>query len=189
MFSNIAYMGSDDNGMPIPAQKNSKGTYHLPGFLEVAPEAVLHKRVALMRPVLEAAGSAVIICALPRYVSGTCCTDKKHIQNRHEEDFLNGGTSCSTVLKTEGAKFGLTLDAFNLLSCFGQADSLAEIRSSGGLSLWRDDDPVHLTVAAYGDIAEVLTTQAAATNQQPPVEEAGQRGAHAENQKDPCQRA
>ena len=115
--------------------------------------------------------------------------DKKHIQNRHEEDFLNGGTSCSTVLKTEGAKFGLTLDAFNLLSCFGQADSLAEIRSSGGLSLWRDDDPVHLTVAAYGDIAEVLTTQAAATNQQPPVEEAGQRGAHAENQKDPCQRA
>ena len=113
-----------------------------------------------MRPVLEAAGSAVIICARPRYVSGTCCTDKKHIQNRHEEDFqnilLNGGTSCSTVLKTEAAKFGLTLAAFNLLSCFGQADSLAEIRSSAGLSLWRDDDPVHLTVAAYGDIAEVL---------------------------------
>ena len=70
LFSNSIFMGSDDFGMPVPAFKNSSGTYHMTGCLEVTPEAVLRKRFSLVRWVLDAAGSATIICALalPRYV-------------------------------------------------------------------------------------------------------------------------
>ena len=64
------------------------------------------------------------------------------------------------VLKTEGEKYGLTIASFNPLSCFGQADDLTEVKSSAGLSIWREDDAVHLTTASYGDIAAVLANQA-----------------------------
>ena len=37
--------------------------------------------------------------------------------------------------------------------------------SSSGLSIWREDDPVHLTAAAYNDIAVVLSIQQAASSQ------------------------
>ena len=39
-----------------------------------------------------------------------------------------------------------------------------EAKSSAGLSIWREDHPVHLTEAAYGDIAAVLSTQAETTS-------------------------
>ena len=70
LFSNSIFMGSDDFGMPVPAFKNSSGTYHMTGCLEVAPEAFLRKRFSLVCRVLEEAGTATIICALalPRYV-------------------------------------------------------------------------------------------------------------------------
>ena len=54
LFSNSIYMGSDDSGMPVPAFKNSTGTYHMSGCLEVAPEAFLRKRFSLIHRVLEA---------------------------------------------------------------------------------------------------------------------------------------
>ena len=57
MFSNITYIGSDENGMLIPAQKCNTGSYHISRCVVVAPEAVQRKRVTLMRPVLEAAGA------------------------------------------------------------------------------------------------------------------------------------
>ena len=37
---------------------------------------------------------------------------------------------------------------------------MAGIRSSTGLPVWREDDRVHLTAAAYNDIAAVLSNQA-----------------------------
>ena len=95
---------------------------------------------------LEAAGEAIIICALllPRYVKRLCCNNEAHMVNWPEEDFpeilRNGGEACQNILKTEGEKYGLSIATFNPLSCFGQADDLAEILSSAGLSIWREDD-------------------------------------------------
>ena len=34
--------------------------------------------------------------------------------------------------------------------------ALSDLISSGGLSIWKEGDPVHLTDTAYGDIAEFL---------------------------------
>ena len=72
----------------------------------------------------------------------------------------SGSEACFNVIKTEGEKHGLTIATFNPLSCFGKVDDLADLQSSAGLSIWREDDPVHLTAAAYADIAAVISAQA-----------------------------
>ena len=54
----------------------------------------------------------------------------------------------------EGEKAGLTIYTFNLLSCFGPNDDIGLIRSSAELSI---DNTVHLTAAAYGDMAAVIS--------------------------------
>ena len=84
-------MGSNDYGMPVPAFKNSSGTYHMTGCLEVAREAFLRKRFSLVHRALEAASTATIICALalPRYVKRPCCNDENHMVNWAEADFNN----------------------------------------------------------------------------------------------------
>ena len=54
-----------------------------------------------------------------------------------------------------------------VLSCFNSGEELAGIRSSAGLPIWREDDTVHLTAAAYNDIAAVLSNQAENHGKQP----------------------
>ena len=66
-------------------------------------------------------------------------------------------------------KHGLTIATFNLLSCFNSSEDFAGIMStsSTGLPIWREDDEVHLTAAAYNDIAAVLSIQAENNDKQP----------------------
>ena len=173
LYSNTVYMGSDEFGMPVPAFKTSPGTYHMSGCLETAPEAFLRKRFSLVRDLLQLVGSATIICVLPllRYVQRPCCSDEQHMVNWAESDFteilLSGSKAVSNVLKAEGEKHGLTIATFNPLSCFNNSEDLAAIKSSAGLSIWREDDAVHLTAAAYNDIAAVLSHQAENHGRQP----------------------
>ena len=165
LFSDSIYMGSVDSGMPVPAFKNTTGTYHMSGCLEVAPEAFLRKQFSLIHGVLEAGGAAIIICAL------LLLQYKAHMTNWAEADFTDinkhDSDACSSIIRVEGERLGLTIAVFNPLSCFGQAEELAEIKSSAGLSIWREDDPVHLTAAAYGDISAVISNQAETTSRQP----------------------
>ena len=143
------------------------------GCLETTPEAFLRKRFSLVRNLLQMAGSTTIICVLPlpRYVQCPCCNDEQHMVNWVESDFtdilVSGSTACFNVLKAEGEKHGLTIATFNPLSCFNSGEELAGIRSSAGLPIWREDDTVHLTAAAYNDIAAVLSNQAQNHGMQP----------------------
>ena len=166
-------MGSDSCGKSIPAFKTLGSRYHLISSVEVTPEAVLRRRVLSLKPDLEAAGPATIICGLPlpRYVRDPCCTDTTHMTNRKEGDYEDilrtSSNTCMTILKAEGEKAGMTIAAFDILSSFNSADSLIQILSSAGVSVWRDDHPVHLTAAAYSDIAAVIANQAVSTSGQP----------------------
>ena len=77
----------------------------------------------------------------------------------------------------QGEKYGFTLATFNLLTCFGhvETEDIGEAKSSAGWSIWREDDPVHLTAAAYVDIAAILSTQAETTSKQPQTGQTRQR--------------
>ena len=48
---------------------------------------------------------------------------------------------------------------FDSMATFASEEELGELSnlvSSGGVSIWKEGDPVHLTETAYGDIAEHL---------------------------------
>ena len=173
LYSNTIYMGSDEFGMAVPAFKSLAGTYHMSSCLETVPEAFLRKRFSLVKDMLQLGGNATIICVLPLpgYVRHPCCSDEDHMVNWADADFneilVSVSTTCIDVLKTEGEKHGLTILTFNPLSCFNYAEDLSDIKSSAGLSIWREDDPVHLTVAAYNNIAAVLSSQAENSGRQP----------------------
>ena len=63
------------------------------------------------------------------------------VETAPEAFLLSGSTSCFGVLKAEGEKHGLSIATFNPLSCFSDTDDLTNVKSSAGLSIWREDDP------------------------------------------------
>ena len=54
----------------------------------------------------------------------------------------------------------MALYTFSAVSAFGGGDKLSAKTSSAGMSVWRSDDPVHLTAAAYRDFTGALEAQA-----------------------------
>ena len=110
-----------------------------------------------------------LVCGLPLecYISGKCCRDETHLENRGDEDFsqilISAIASCRGCL--EAAFPGCTV--FNPTDSFADVEGdMASLLSSAGLSIWQESDPVHLTNAAYGDIAASLVkvVSTAATN-------------------------
>ena len=136
--------------------------------LEIAPEGVLKKRFSAVRPILEIAGEAVKVCLLPIpwYVKSSCCGDEKHIINLHEDDFedilMGAASSCRNVIAGEGEKAGLSLYTFDPVAAFGGGQKLAAKTSSAGLSVWQENDPVHLTSAALRTLQVSSSTRLAA---------------------------
>ena len=127
---------------------------------------MLKKRFSAVRPILEAAGDAVKVCLLLilRNVKSSCCGDEKHIINLQEDDFedilMGAASSCRNVIPGEGEKAGLSLYTFDLVAAFGGGQKLSAKTSSAGLSVWQENDPVHLTSAAYKDIGSLIQHQA-----------------------------
>ena len=127
---------------------------------------MLKRRFAAIRPTLEAAGEAVIVCMLPlpRFVLQPCCDNTGHISNFKDSDFedilKSAVTSYYDVISVEGEKAGLSLYTFSAVSAFCGGEKLAAKTGSTGMCVWRSDNPVHLTATAYKDIAGVLEAQA-----------------------------
>ena len=82
---------------------------------------------------------------------------ESQLENLGDKDF---GQILSTAIAScrgclEAAFPGCVV--FNPTDSFADADGdMANLISSAGISIWLEDDPVHLTNAAYGDIAANL---------------------------------
>ena len=129
------------------------------GSLVAAPKPILKKLLQQLAPLPEACGDATLVCSLPlgRYISGKCCGDKTHLKNREDEDygqnFVSAIASCRGCL--EAAFPGCII--FNPTNSFPDADrDMASLISSASISIWQEEDTVHLTNVAYGDIAASL---------------------------------
>ena len=166
IFSSTVLMGSEEMGMPVPAFQTEPGRYHITGCLKIAPEVVLKKRFGTVRPVLEAAGEAVKVCLLPipRFLKRPCCKDGGHVTNFMEDDFenilINAASTCRNIVSSEGEKAGLSLYTFDPVSAFGGGPRLTAKTSTAGMSVWLEEDPIHLTASAYKDIACLVQNQA-----------------------------
>jgi len=81
LFSNSAFMGTDDAGLPCRAIRNrSDSRYHLLGELQAAPKTVFEQIVSDARCASGVAAitngcKTVLISPIPRYVVSKCCSD------------------------------------------------------------------------------------------------------------------
>ncbi len=91
-MSNIAFLGTDDDGLPIPAEKSEEdGRYHLSGDLQLAPPSAFKSTMKMVDIIISNTGEAKIVLTvpLPRYVLVACCDDTSHVSNRQDPDFVN----------------------------------------------------------------------------------------------------
>ena len=158
-LSSQLFMGSNEDGLPTEPERDGEGKWHITGSLVAAPKPRLKKILQQLTLLWEACGDETLVCSLPlgRYISGKCFSDEGHLENRGDEDFgqilSSAISSCWGCL--EAAFPGSVV--FNPTDSFADGDGdLASLISSAGISIWLEDDPVHLTNAAYEDIAASL---------------------------------
>ena len=169
LFSNMVYMGTDEDGMAARPFLGSDGVYHIPGNLEVATQTLLKNCVKASLPILEAASMSKLIFTLPlpRYASGPCCSDPEHITNLDETDYdhilREAAKAAEKTIDGELKRLGRDYSIYDPLSVFDSTGQLALINSSSGVSIWTRTDPVHLTQTAYSDVLDGLLEVASET--------------------------
>jgi hypothetical protein len=109
LLSNVAFMGTDRDGLPAPAYRADDGRYHVVGTLTTAPPTTLKKYLENCE---ELAGllkdtKVLLVCPIPRYLTQKCCSKETHIENfgnpEYEEDFRNNiGKSYVTGVHHKG---------------------------------------------------------------------------------------
>jgi hypothetical protein len=89
-MSNSASLGTDEDGLPIPAAKSVEdGRYHLEGDLQLAPPSAFKSCMKSMEKIIaQTRGAKVVFTVpLPRYVTAACCGDTSHVSNRLDPEF------------------------------------------------------------------------------------------------------
>ena len=88
-LSSQLFMGSNEDGLPTEPERDGEGKWHITGSLVAAPKPRLKKILQQLTPLREACGDETLVCSLPlgRYISGKCCSDEGHLENRGDEDF------------------------------------------------------------------------------------------------------
>jgi hypothetical protein len=149
-MSNSAYVGTDEDGLPIPAEKSDEdGRYHLYGDLQLAPPSVFKNCLKQMEKVLAFIREAkvVFVIPLPRYVLTGCCADPEHVSNRLSGELAAEFAGAEKSLRDAadlGEKTGKAR-LLNILSFFGSCESPPQdLTTVDGTSIWAGDG-VHLT--------------------------------------------
>ncbi len=81
-MSNTAFLGTDEDGLPIAAEKSEEdGRYHLSGDLQLAPPSAFKSTMKMVDTIISNTGGAKIMLTvpLPRYVLAACCDDTSHV--------------------------------------------------------------------------------------------------------------
>ena len=149
-MSNSAYLGTDEDGLPIPTEKSDEdGRYHLLGDLQLAPPSAFKNCMKNIEKMLAYVGGAkvVLIIPLPRYVLTGCCANTDHVTNRLTGELaaeFAGAEKCLLEAAAIGERTG-GARMINLLSYFGSGESSPQdMTTVDGASVWAGDG-VHLT--------------------------------------------
>ena len=146
-LDNAAYYARTEDGCLMPAQRDEDGSFHLVGDLVVAPKELFLHSLKTSLPLFKAAGSRqkFVLSPLPRYLTGSCCSDAGHVSNRDNTDFGERLMEDLTVLKRQIKDF-CHLNHLGGVSCLNSAVLMAN--SSGGRQL--ADEERELLVANWG---------------------------------------
>ncbi len=169
LLSNSAFMGSDTYGLPTEAVRAEDGRYHIIGSLSVAPISCAKKALLTCSPLAEALRDTgvVLLSPVPRYIHTKCCDDPSHIENFDDQDLdgeiVEGLEGFKRVLQNWGTDNELMFTVIDPTMLTDTCDLPIKSRvTEDGQPLWSPRDPVHLTGAAYRDLATLIrdTTQA-----------------------------
>jgi hypothetical protein len=116
--------------------------------------------------IIGAAGEATVLMVtpFPRYVAGKCCDDPSHITNYGSDEYFSEMYRVGDYVESAVASVGTDANiiVFHMLeNLVGNDSDLTELRTAGGGTVWRTDDPVHLTSDAYSDIAAAIALSGA----------------------------
>jgi hypothetical protein len=161
IFSNSIYMGSTEDGLPTPAFRDEEGKYHVSGHMDVAPTAALRPLAGMGKRLAEAAGKAatIFVLPLPRYVAAPCCEDDSHIENFVADDYedmlRSGPKEVAAAVEREMTGSNKSYTVLDPVASF-KGESLKALTTTNGASIWLQDDPVHLTPAAYAELTAAI---------------------------------
>jgi hypothetical protein len=142
IFSNMAFMGTDPDGLPARPHRGMDGRFHITGHLEGATTILLKTNLAASVPVISASNGAKVVFVLPtpRYLTSPCCSNTSHLVNREEADFssivMAVSQSVKAVLEAEITKKGWPAVIFDPMSSFEVSEDPAKTTSSSGMSIW-----------------------------------------------------
>jgi len=162
-MSNTAFLGTDDDGLPIPAEKSEEDRrYHLKGELQLAPPSAFRNTIKLVETIISNTGDAKIVLTvpLPRYCLTACCDDTSHVSNRLDPDFLRELSGSEKFLTDAAATGKKASEAriLNVLEFFGPLESNPqELTTVDGVSIWAGDG-IHITSNAARVAARRMMT-------------------------------
>ena len=131
------------------------------GSLVAAAKPKLRRILERLAAIKDACGTAKLICFLPTpcYVEQSCCKNELHIDNIQEDKYKGIHEDVKNNSKTGLLAAFPSCTVLDPMQVFKGEDESAELSgliSSGGLSIWKEGDSVHLTDTANGDIANFL---------------------------------
>jgi hypothetical protein len=162
LWSNSAFMGTDVAGLPCKVYRDDDGRYHVQGPVQAAPLKVFQVLAAEAIDLIAACGDAtvILVAPIPRYVNEGCCEDESHVSNLHTED-----SNAEMIKAINHARAAAGSDesyirckVYNITDTFSYDKDFSSMVTAGGLPIWQEEDPVHLTPEAYIEIADSLRT-------------------------------
>jgi hypothetical protein len=151
LMDNSFYFGRTDDGSMIAATKGKDGIYHLMGAVSLCSKELQLDYFRAMRPLLDAAEKrrVLLITPLPRYLAASCCDDRLHTTNRNDPYFKQRLTTGLEEVRKNVKDFLYYEGRRNVKVM----DPAVDIRGLEDGQTW-EDDPIHLTPAAYSKLAE-----------------------------------
>jgi hypothetical protein len=150
LLSNSAFMGTDSNGLPTETVKMTDGGYHVIGSLTVAPISCVKKTLAACVPMAD----------LDEEIGDSLEAYKRALQNWGMENELLFTVIDPTILTD---------------SCDCPIKSRV---TEDGVSIWSRRDPVHMTSAAYSNLATVISDTALSVDPTDSASATGSGSAH-----------
>jgi hypothetical protein len=163
LLSKVAFMGTSEKGIPTPASRRHVGKFHIEGSLTASPPTALKKNLATCVPLLSAVGDVnlILMGPIPRYVTEKCFSNPGHVENfentEFEDEIMDAQETHRHILMGWATMHGVNPTYIDATALVASADpSLTNRKYSGGAPLWAMGNPIHLTPAAYWDLATAI---------------------------------
>jgi hypothetical protein len=165
LLSNSSFMGTSNDGMPLPMLPMGDGKYHVPGSLIPTPMSIIRKILQSCDGIAAVIKNSrvILIGPSPRYVSRRCCDDAGHLENynnpEYKSEILGGIDSINRTLEKWAAENELNYSLVDPTEQSEPADfPLGEHVTPDGSAWWSTSDLVHLSQGSYRVLASTVTS-------------------------------